>query len=214
MSSFSPRVSKPYTEKQQTISCKHVWSPYDAQRFVYEVLQNHLLTNTPASLGYPGKKKYAKDSEKSDIKLTMAYSFKPEQPDKYPAIVVYRGAARYNQAQTFKGTIGTNTKEGDMYKTAAVTMPVTVVVIEKELAVVETFAEYVLHPFIYFNSQIQDEYNFKKFRVGSLSAPQPIAGAEQNMYMLELQLELEFNQTWKVSGDFLRLKTVEIVAES
>lgn len=208
MSSFS-RNSKTYNELLEQVSCKECDYPRTAQRYIYEVIQNHFLTNSQQSLGFAGTKKYTTDYRTSDISLSMGHNIKLETPDKLPAVYVIRGDARFNYHGTFKsGRIGTDTREGSNDRAVLVSLPITVVAVDIEVAPAEMFAHYVAYPFLYFPFEIKSEYGFHKLSVTSITAPAPIETTQKQSFMVQIQLEVEYFQKWNVQGDYLRLKNV------
>lgn len=211
MSIISDRI---YRELVQTSECKpHPTSPYDVQTYIYEILENHFLTQTQEDLGFASKKTYNRDYKKSDISLSIGHSLKIQTPDKVPAVYIVRGDARINAFGSIGGRIGNNVVEGTKDKAAHVSLPISLLIIEVDAAVTEKFAEYVTYPFLYFNTEIGREYNFQKMSVVNISSPQPIDKDQKESFAIQVDLNIDYYQTWRVKGDYLRLKTVHIEAD-
>lgn len=209
MSSF---ISNSYREKKErSKNCKkQVYSPYTAQSYVFEILKNHLLTNSMTDLGFASSKVYNEDYTKSDLTLDMGHSIKLNTPDKLPGIWVIRGDARANPFTTIGGTIGKNTVDGTVDNATRMQMSVTIAVAEIGCPAVEQLAEYVAYPFQHFHNNITNEYDFIKCAVTSIGSPEAIDHAQKEAFMVQIGLTLDYFQTWRVRGDYLRLKKVEI----
>lgn len=185
-------------------------SPWKVQNIVYEILETHLLTNSPESLGYSFKQKYSKNENESTIALDISHNFKGTTPSKRPAIFVYRGDARYGAGpRVMAQRIHSNIPEAEYAQMTKVELPITVACIAGPVGFVEMFADYVKYPFLYFWKEIEEEYCLYKFRLLNVSNPEPYADAKDT-FAIKIDLIAEFYDTWAIQQDALRLKTVQL----
>lgn len=185
-------------------------SPFRAQSIVFEILKNHLLINKPKDLGFPFDEIYDVDDKKTKIFLDMSNNWKASQPQQRPAVFVYRGDAEHGVGPNVIGNvIGSRVAESEEDMITKVSMPIMINCIHSPIGAVETFAEYIKYPFLYFYKQIQAEYCFHKFRLVSVTAPEQINVDAKDAFSVKLTIATEFNDAWTVKGDHLKLKTVQ-----
>lgn len=180
-------------------------NPWTVQNIVYELVQNHLLTNDPKEMGFTFGQKYDTQKEKSQIDLEIAFNWKPDTASKRPAIFISRGSAAISY-NTIGGTIGSNSPESQTYKSALISLPVSVMVVANPVGFVEQLADYIKYPLMYWSQIIQCDFGFTKFRLTSIGKPQIYVEAKDN-FIIELALQIEYRDNWVIQGDDLKLKT-------
>lgn len=184
-------------------------NPWNVQNIVYELIHNFMLTNDPKSMGYTFDQKYDIQKEKSQIYLDISYNWKAEMASKRPAIFISRGEATIKHP-TIRAQIGSNAAESQTSKMGIVSLPISVMVCASPVGFVEQLADYVKQPFAYFDQVIQCDFKFLRFRLVSIGQPQIYVEAKDN-FVVELSLQIEYNDNWIVSGDDLKLKTISTI---
>jgi hypothetical protein len=210
MSSFvhKPYISKQTQERISQSKCLNVLTPFKAQEVVYEILENHLITNDPAALGFGFHERYDTVQERSQIFLGISNDFKAKTTNKRPAVYVIRGDASIQSSQTIGQTVGSNVADSLDFQNNKIVMPISVVCIATNVGFTESFADYIRYPFMYFSMQIEKEYCFHKFRLVNISSPKAFTVDAQASFSIELRIDTEFNDTWTIRKDDLKLRSV------
>lgn len=185
-------------------------NPFRVQSIVYEILKNHLIINKPKDLGYPIEEVFDPDDKKTKIFLDMSNNWKSSSPALRPAVFVYRGEAAYDSGHKTIGgnVVGINVAESEKTIISKVSMPIIINCIYGPVGAAEIFADYIKHPFLYFFNQIEEEYCFQRFKLVKISEPELFTVDAKDNFSVKLFIETEFNETWTVKGDHLKLKTV------
>jgi len=79
-------------------------------------------------------------------------------------------------------------------------------VVASPVGFAEQLAEYVKQPLMYYAQTIQCDFNFLRFRLLSIAKPQIYSDNKDN-FIVELGLQIEYNDNWVIHGDDLKLKT-------
>lgn len=181
-------------------------SPWVVQGIVYELLQGFFLRNPPESLGYPLKLKYDTDKIKSDIFLDIAYNYQASVANKRPSIFISRGDADI-KGLTMGHQVGGNVFESERTKLMMNTVPINVAVIASPIMAVELLADYAKQAFISYQQEIQRDFNFRRFRLHSVSKPQIYVEAKE-YFIVNLSIEVVYDEGWTIRRDDLKLKSV------
>ncbi len=207
---FIGHTAKVDRERTQLAKAPCSLTPFRAQAVVFDILKNHLICNQPKDLGYPMEETYNVDETKSKIFIDMSNNWKASSPQKRPAVFVYRGNAEYDKGVKLIGanSIGMNVAESEEDFITTVSMPIMLNCIYYPIGGVEIFADYIKHPFLYFQKEIQAEYCFSKFRVASISAPEQYEPDAKTSFSVKITLDVEFKDIWRIKGDHLKLKTI------
>lgn len=209
MSSFNlPRYTKEDRERDDLVQPKYKLTPFRALSAIYEVLEQHLITNDPAALGYAFTQRYDQDYTKSNIALQINYNWKAETAGKRPAIYLARGHAELNNSLLLGQALQVSVPSSMEERLGLVSMPVTVTILANGIGFAEEFADYIKYPFMYFAKEISREYCFKKFRLVRISRPEVYSADGKDCFMIELTLVVEFYDQYTITGDYLPLKTV------
>jgi len=212
MSEFytSEYITDTQRELNDQVRPQLVLTPWVVQNIVYELIANHFASNDPAQMGYTFEQRYNPSKEKSQIFLDIAYNWKADVANKRPGIFVERGEASYN-SPTMKQLIGSNIAESETDHFAYVTLPISVTVVAGPVGFVEQLADYVKYPFLYFSQQIQNDFCFQKFRMKKLGAPKLLENLDaKDHFSIEIPLEIVFIDSWRITGDHLKLKTISL----
>lgn len=204
------RPSNVALERADKEPCVSSLSPWDALTKIYQVCKHHLITNPPQSLGYAFSHKYVADNEAaSDTVLAINYDWKAKAPGKYPAVFVFRDDAVIESSKTIGQMIGINVAESIEQRIALIKMNVRLVIIAQGIGFAEGFADYMKYPFMYFAKEIERDYCIHKLRLLEMSKPAPYQqqASSQDLYTVELIMNLEFYNQWAIKGDDLKLKT-------
>lgn len=202
--------SSNYITKQQRETSGHEGArlhlnPWNVQNIVYEIIQNHFITNNPRECGYTFDQQYNKIKEQSQIALEISYNWKADIASKRPAVYVARGNAEIKYP-TMGNTVGQNARDSEEDKLALVSLPISVMVAASPVGFAEQLADYVKQPLMYWSQIIQCDFGFQRFRLTSIGKPQIYVEAKDN-FVVELALQIEYSDNWIVRGDDLKLKT-------
>lgn len=209
MSSFNlPRYTKEDREHSDLAQQKYRLTPFRALSAIYEILEQHLIANDPATLGYAFTQRYSSDYTKSNISLQINYNWKAEIAGKRPAIYLARGHAELNNSLLLGQSLQVHVPSSREERLGLISMPVTVTILANGIGFAEEFADYVKYPFMYFAKEISREYCFKKFRLARIARPEVYTPDGKDCFMIELTLIVEFYDQYTVTGDYLPLKTV------
>lgn len=180
-------------------------NPWNVQQIVYKIIQTFMLSNDPKKMGYTFDQKYAIKKEDSQIDLEIAFNYKADTASKRPAIFIARANAdiRY---PTMRNLVGMNPAESEQFKLAMISLPITVSVVAGPVGFVEQLADYVKQALMYFAQNIQNDFGFARFRLVSIATPKFYLESKEN-FVVELALQVEYNDNWVVRGDHLKLKT-------
>ncbi len=181
-------------------------NPWTVQQLVYELVVNHWMTNDPEKSGFPFKQKYDPDYKKSDVHIAIANDWKPDQPQKRPAVFIARDDAQF-QTITMKQDTDIDVAESERSKLGLVTMPIRIACIGTNIGMTEMVAEFTRTPFRYFQQEIQHDFGFRKFRLVGQSSPQ-IYVESKDHFIVVLSIQTTFDDQWIVKGDHLRIKTI------
>jgi hypothetical protein len=205
---YTSRVSR---ELAQVRSEKCQLTPFKAQAIVFEILKNHLMVNKPQDLGFPFSEVYDPDETKSKIFIDLSNNWKSSSPQKRPAVFVYRSDANYDAGPklTNNNLIGINVAESEEVMLKTVSMQVMLNCIHSPVGAVESFADYIKYPFLYFSKQIKEEYCFRQFKVLTIGAPEANQTDAKDAFSVKITLALEFYDTWMTKGDHLKLKSMQ-----
>lgn len=205
-SPYNPAVKfEKVARKKKELDYVHsVWS---VQNIIYEIVQNHLLTNDPQEMGYGFKQKYAIEKEKSDILLDISYNWKADSAQKRPAIFISRKPVEVNSSKTIGQGIGSNVAESEWSRVSLVTVPIGIMCIAHPLGFAEQWADYIKYPFMYFAQEIQEEYCLHKVRLVKISSPEIISIDAKDAFGVELLIVIEYYDTWTILKDDLKFKT-------
>lgn len=182
-------------------------TPWLVQKYIFEILENHMLTNSPTELGFAFNQRYTKDPNTSDISIELAHDFKAAAPQKRPGIFVTRGEAAYKHP-TMKQSLAVDAQEGVISRASFTTLAINVTVIAPELGFAEEFANYVFYPFLHFCPDLTKEYGFHSIRVSRYGSPEHYAQDAPESFSIALTLDVEFYSTWAIRVDALKLKQV------
>lgn len=198
------------TDRELLQKCEEA-PPLDAwrvQTLVYEILQNHFLTNNPKDLGFGFEQRYDEDETKSQIFIDLSHNWKASSPQKRPAVFVYRGAADYGgRPQSLGQKAFVDVAESTEGFVSLVSMPIMLNCIAPTIGFAESFANYVKYPFLYFWKNIQCEYKFRKFRLESISAPEQFTFDSKDAFSVKLTISTEFYDKWAIHQEALKFKT-------
>ena len=183
-------------------------SPWGVQNIVYGLLEDHLLQNSPSSLGYNFTQKFDKDSNKSDIHLDVNFNWKTSNIQKRPAVFVQRGDLSFPPGVSVMGqNVSANTRDSEYTKFQIATMPVQVVCIGTNIGFTEMFADYIKFPLTYFRQQIQEDFCFRQFKVTDIKKPEIYVEGPDHFAIL-INVSTSFDLGWTVKAADLRLKKV------
>ena len=200
------------SEKPQLISdkidCPYIYlNAYNVQRIVYELIKNWMMSNSPQSCNVDLASVYDKDDSKSGILLDIGFNFKATTPSKLPAIYVQRSKVAIS-SPILDQTITNCAKESENSRFTLSEMAVKVTCLAAApIAVVENLAEYVKQPLLYFRKEIKTDFNFRKFQLMEISAPEYIKESK-DVFKIDLVIDTQFSDNWVVKKDDLKLKTV------
>ena len=182
---------------------------YNVTRIVYEVIRLYMANNTAESVNIPLNQKYNIDSTKSDILLDVGYNWRTKDMSKVPAIYVARGDLTF-QYPTLGHSISYNDKTGGDTRTALSKMPIIISCIAAEpVAVVENLAEYVKQPLLYFRKEVQNDFGIRSLVLEQITKPKLLSEGKNN-FIIEVVLEVTFNDTWVITRDSLILKRIGV----
>lgn len=204
----TPYLTKDSRELAQQGKEKPALDPWVTQRIVFEILETHLLRNDPEDLGYGFTQKYNLDPTKSSIFIDISHNWKASEPQKRPAVFVYRGDADYSDSRILgqKGFVDVaESTEGYANK---VRMTISVNCIAEGIGFAEEFANYIKYPFLYFSKNIKCEYGFTNFRLQNISAPEQFDVDAKDTFSIKLTILTEFYDKWAIQQEALKLKTV------
>lgn len=207
----TPHISSVVREIEEKKRMQCALTPFKAQNIVFEILKNHLIINKPKDLGFPFEEAYDVDETKSKIFIDLSNNWKTSSPQKRPAVFVYRGEANYapqNSMTVGANVIGRNVAESEESYMRKCSMPIILNCIHSPIGAIETFVDYIKYPFLYYSKIIQEEYCFTKFRLTTISAPEQNLVDSKDAFSVKLVIDTEFNDTWMIKGDHLKLKTV------
>lgn len=180
---------------------------WTVQNIVYELITSFFLRNTPKSLDIPLPVVYDSDKSKTDIYVAIAYNYDAQVVGKRPAIFIRRGDQTM-KPPTFAATIGNVVvKESETPRLFINQLPITVSVIAAPIMMTELMAEYAKYALQTFQYEIQEDFHFRKFRVVSVSAPEIYKEAKE-YFIINIALEVAYDEGWVVKGDDLRLNSV------
>ena len=209
MSSFNlPRLTHEMREAADLKQKKCALSPFRVVNIMYEVLEEHLLKNDPADLGYSFSQRYDTDEKVSTISLDINYNWKANKAGKCPAIYIARGDAQTNGSLMLGQTMAVNVPSSTEEHIGLVSLPISVTILANGLGFAEEFADYVKHPFMYFAKEISQEYCFKRFRLVRIGKPEPYTTDAKDCFLIELSIIVEFYDLHTVTGDHLPFKTM------
>jgi hypothetical protein len=183
-------------------------TPFKVANIIYEITVNHLLANDPEEMGYGFKQKYNIEKEKSSIFIDISNNWKADTAQKRPAIFIARQEAKLNSSQTLGQRINSNVQESENSYITRTEMNIAVICIAGPLGFAEEFADYVRQPFMYFSQIIENEYCFHKFRLAEITTPKLFGVDARDTFSIELIISTEFDDTWTIKGDDLKLRTV------
>jgi hypothetical protein len=182
---------------------------YNTTRIVYQVIKLYMLTNTPEQAGIKLAQTFNADPVKSQIKLEMAWNWKTQDMSKVPAVYIQREDVAYTYptlGQKRAMTKGNQIEE----RFALATMPITITCVAAEpLAVVENLAEYVKQPLLYFRREVQDDFGIRRFELKGVSKAKLVQEGKNN-FNIDLNLEVVFDENWKVDKDAIKIKHIGI----
>ncbi len=181
------------------------------QNIVYELLANYFLMIPPKDVNAGFSYQYKVDSKgviahDSGIFLDIGFNWKQDVVGKRPAIFVHRGDEKYT-FPTMGQTLHVNAKESETTKLTFTAMEITVSCIATEIGLVEQVAEYVKTPLITYQTEIQRDFRFRRFRVREKSKPSLFTETKEH-FVIELALEINFDEGCIVKRDDLKLKKV------
>lgn len=209
MSSFNlSRITK---EARETADLKHKkcsLSPFRVVNIMYEILEEHLITNDPATLGYSFSQRYHPDQKQSTISLDVNYNWKADKAGKRPAIYLSRGDAITNGSLTLGQTMSIDVPSSTEDRIGLVSLPISINVLANGLGFAEEFADYVKYPFMYYAKEISEEYCFKKFRLVRVGRPELYLSDSKDCFLIELSVLTEFYDLHSITGDYLPFKTM------
>lgn len=210
MSSFNiPRLTHDTREATDLKKEKCGLSPFRVINIVYEVLEEHLITNDPALLGYSFSQRYHPDPKQSSISLAVNYNWKADTAGKRPAIYLSRGDAITNTSLTLGQTMSSDVKTSTEDRIGLVTMPISIFILANGVGFAEEFADYIKYPFMYYAKEIGNEYCFKRFRLVRVGKPEIYATDAKDCFLIELSVLTEFYDIHSITGDYLPFKTMQ-----
>ena len=181
-------------------------SPWVVQGVIYELITSFFQGNPPEKMGYPLKLKFDPDKLKSDIFVDVAYNYNASAANKRPSVFVSRGDCSI-AGVTMGHTVGGDVSESETGRLLLNTLPINVAVIASPIATVELLADYTKQAFISFQQEIQNDFNFRRFRVKSVSKPQIYVEAKE-YFVVNLSIEVVYDEGWILRRDDLKLKSV------
>lgn len=184
-----------------------ILNPWAIIRIIFELIEQHLLTNDPQQIGYITIPAYDSDPKKSKLYLDISYNWKSEVASKRPAVFISRGPASI-QNKTFQQMISANIPDSEHLMTALVEMPVIINCIAQGIPEVEYLADYIKQPIMYFAQQIQDDCGIARIRLTSIGQPQVVEDSKEH-FRIQLQVDVAYYDNWMLRGDFLKLRTVD-----
>lgn len=210
MSSFNlPRITRDTRESLDLKKEKCSLSPFRVVNIIYEILEEHLITNDPATLGYSFTQRYHPDPKQSTITLAVNYNWKADSAGKRPAVYLSRGDAITNTSLTLGQTMSSDVKTSTEDRIGLVSMPISISALANGLGFAEEFADYIKYPFMYYAKEISDEYCFKKFRLMRVSKPELYTTDAKDCFLIELSVLTEFYDIHSITGDYLPFKTMQ-----
>ena len=180
-------------------------NPWVVQNICLELIANYFLANDPQKNGYTFTQKYSTDKLKSDIFLDIANHWDAKVIGQRPAIFISRDDCR-TANQIMNQFIGGNPAESEKKYMDFNYLNVGIACIATNIGFTEQLADYVKHPFKYFQEVIRNDYRFSRFRLLNVSPPQKYVEATDR-FIIMLTIETMYNESWIIKGDDLKLKT-------
>lgn len=206
-------IDLPYQSTEQLeynttkLESKLYLNAWTTQNIVYELITNYMLANDPAELGFTFNSRYKTNPNESGIYVDIAYNWDVARAGKRPAIFIQRDDV------DIKGlTMGSSINQLNMInsedeRTVLNNMEVIVKCIASPVGFVEQLAEYVKQPLLYYQQEIQRDFNFRKFRLTKIGRPQIYVEAKDN-FAIMLGITVVFDEGWVIKGDHIKLSTV------
>jgi hypothetical protein len=200
--SLNRKLSKPIEPSMRI-------NAFTIQEIVYEVITGFMASpdNDPAEMGYKFTSRYHPDETKSDIHIALAYDWKAVTASKIPAVYIQRGDMETKHPTIRQTTSYAGIKESEEERTVINIVPIQVVVIAKPFAVAEQIADWIRVGLVSFQPEIQGDFNLRRFRVESMSAPKIYVEGE-NSFVIMLNINAVFDEGWILKRDDLKLKAV------
>ncbi len=181
------------------------------QNIVYELLANYFLMVTPKDEGFQFSYTYKVDNKgamasDSGIFLDIGFNWRQDIVGKRPAVFVHRGDEKYTYP-TLGQTAHINAKESEIQKLSFTGMSISVTCIATEIGLVEQIAEYVKLPLKSYQTEIQRDFRFRKFRVLGKSKPELFNDTKEH-FSIELDISVDFDEGCIIKRDDLKLKKV------
>ena len=181
-------------------------TPWVVQGIIYELITSFFLKNQPADMGYPLKLKYDTDKMKSDIFVDVAYNYNAAVSNKRPSVFISRGDCEI-AGKTMGHVVHSNPKESEIQRLILNTLPINVAVIGSPIMQAELLADYTKQAFISFQQEIQQDFNFRRFRLRQVSRPQIMTEAKE-YFVVNLAIEVVYDEGFILKRDDLKLKSV------
>jgi hypothetical protein len=182
---------------------------WTCQGIVLETLKNYMLANPPQDCGFAFSQRYHTDPSESKILLDVGYHWKTQLAKMTPATYINRGEVRIGQL-TLTGETHVNPKESSVQRNVTNTMSVTLSCIAPGIGFAEQYAEYNKQAIMSFSREIKKELGLRQFRLIGMSKP-TIYLDTKDTFVIELTIEISFDEGWIVQREDPKLKTVGLV---
>ncbi len=184
-------------------------TPWVVQGIIYELISSFFLANPPESLGYPLTLQFQRDKLKSDIYLDIAYNYDKAAANKRPSVFISRGDCKISGLTMGHGVPGGVVQESTQARLLMNTVPINVAVIASPIMSAELLADYTKQAFVSFQQEIQQDFNFRRFRIHEVSKPQIYVEAK-DYFVVNLSIEVVYDEGWIIRRDDLKLKKVSL----
>jgi hypothetical protein len=180
---------------------------FTVQRIVLELIKKYMIANKPSECGVTLVQEYNIDPKLSKIFLDVAYNWRAQFADKYPAVFVQRGDIEV-ECPTIGQSTGYDAKESRDTKLAICKMPVIVSCIAAApIAVVENLAEYVKQPLLSFRKEVKADFRLRDFSLKKVSSPNFVEKGK-NIFVVDLLVDTAFDEGWTIQKEDLKLKSI------
>ena len=181
-------------------------SPLAVQEIIYELVVQHFTNNDPAQQGFVWEQRYSPNPTETGITIAMGNSWKNKEASKRPSIFIFREADQIARP-TILQAVSVNTKESQTGTLAIHTMRCGIACLATNAGFTEELAEFVRRHFTYYETQIRNDFKFRRFRLSSVSKPQ-IYVESSDHFIVVLSIETVFDDGVVIYSDDLKLKTI------
>ena len=183
-----------------------VLTPRSVTEIIYELIVNNFIQNDPVAQGFAFKQKYNADPALTEIVVGIANRWDAREASIRPAVYVFREDDSISRP-TMQQSIHNNVQESETMTLATHTMRCGVAVIATNIGFVEDLAEFVRRPFTYYETEIRDDFKFRRFRLSAISSPKLYHESKDN-FIIVMNIETVFDDCVVVKADDLKIKTI------